>query len=322
MKRHSIVIGLSGILLLCLLTSCAFHPEKPQWQNSLIYTAENREDLTHRFAPVFVAEEADKKHNRIGTPSAFIENNQEIVKVDSEVGAIYASVRSFSTRQGDYKNIFYRVHFSEIPLRYLGAGENMGLLIVVTLDEKERPLLYTLVHTCGCYLAFIPTSYLPETRWKKDWKPGWQNVFGENLPSYLEFTDLRQENIVIHLRPGNHRVKNVLLVEKSELQRLPFVRIPLYPFEALEQLQLPDGKVTSFYETSGPRKDYVKGSQKIWERLLISWWAFDWRVGEDKRLGRSSSDGTVFYTSLKPWAREESDLRDFPKFLHYWGWPL
>lgn len=29
-----------------------------------------------------------------------------------------------------------------------------------------------------------------------------------------------------------------------------------------------------------------------------------------------------FYTSLKPWARTASDMRDFPGFLAYYGWKL
>ncbi len=322
MKRQRLWMELAAILLLLLLTSCALPPDSPQWQNSLVYAADDNDHLLSQFAPVFVAEEVDQKYNRIGTPIALIEHDQEVVKIDPEVGAIYTSVRHFSTQQGEYTNIFYRVHFSKVPLRFLGAGKNVGLLIVVTLDDKERPLLYTLLHTCGCYLAFIPTSYMSEKSWKKNWKPGRQNVYGENLPSYLEFSGTQKQNLIVHLRPGSHRAKNVWLMAEDDLQSLPLARLPLYPFEALEQLQLPDGSITSFYETSGSRKGYVKGSFKIWERLLVSWWSLDLRVGEDKKLGNNPEDGTVFYTSLKPWAREESDLRDFPGFLQYWGWRL
>lgn len=54
----------------------------------------------------------------------------------------------------------------------------------------------------------------------------------------------------------------------------------------------------------------------------MSWWALDWRVGEDKKFGRHTSDGPVFYTSLRPWDRKRSDMRDFAGFLAYWGWRL
>ena len=54
----------------------------------------------------------------------------------------------------------------------------------------------------------------------------------------------------------------------------PALGMPLKPLKMLEGLALPDGGSTSFYETEGSRKDYVKNSQKPWERLLMSWWAF------------------------------------------------
>ncbi len=54
----------------------------------------------------------------------------------------------------------------------------------------------------------------------------------------------------------------------------------------------------------------------------MGWWAFDWRIGEDKKLGKTRDDGIVFYTSLKPWARKASDMRDFEAFLLYWKWGL
>lgn len=91
---------------------------------------------------------------------------------------------------------------------------------------------------------------------------------------------------------------------------------------SLSSLWADDGGIFSFFETDGSRKDYVHGAGKIWERLLISWWAFDWRVGEDKRLGQDRDDGPIFYTSLKPWARKASDLRDFAGLVDYWGWGL
>ena len=92
--------------------------------------------------------------------------------------------------------------------------------------------------------------------------------------------------------------------------------------EALKALPLANGRTTSFYETAGSRQGYVKGSYKVRERWLMSWWAFDWRVGEDKVFSPDRSDGINFYTSLKPWARDASDMRDFASFLQYWGWKL
>jgi hypothetical protein len=124
------------------------------------------------------------------------------------------------------------------------------------------------------------------------------------------------------LKSSTHRVVDMWLDEANALYPYDRVRTPMKPLKVLEGLSLPGGGATSFYDSSGCREDFVKNSQKPWERLLMSWWALDWRVGEDKKLGRDRQDGRVFYTSLKPWARKASDMRNFPVFLQYWGWNL
>lgn len=315
-----------GLLMLAILTSCATYPEKPSRLNTRLYSIDRSQEMLDRFAPVFLIEKANTSYNRIGTPTAYSRPNFVEVTVDPEKATVYTDVKEFSTSESSYINLYYRVHFSKVPFGlfpfYLGAGENVGLLVVVTLDRQTRPLLYTLVHTCGCYLAFIPTSLLPKKSRPAGWPSGRQTVYGENLPTLLDDAGESSSKTILHIRPATHRVKNVWLADKEEVSTYPIVRMERKRFAALEKLELQDGTTTSFYEPSGPRRGYVKGSEKIWERILISWWALDWRVGEDKKLGHDTGDGIIFYTSLKPWAREESDMRDFPRFLRYWGWRL
>ena len=130
--------NLVGVVLLFLLSSCATYPKGPQWQSSLVYTAAGDEQLLHHYAPVFVAEKAEYDFNKIGTPVALMKQDQEIVRINPAEGAIYTAVQDFSTKSGTYTNLLYRVHFSEVPFRivpfYLGAGRNVGLLAVVTLN--------------------------------------------------------------------------------------------------------------------------------------------------------------------------------------------
>lgn len=83
-----------------------------------------------------------------------------------------------------------------------------------------------------------------------------------------------------------------------------------------------DGGYGAFFEGEGERRGYVRDSRKPWERLLMSWWALDAQVGEDKDLGPAAETGVIFYPSLKPWARQDTDLWRFPAFLDYWGWTL
>lgn len=320
---------LVAVLFLAGLSACTTIAKRPPHQNTLVYAPSANASLVQQFAPIFVVERGDISHNRLGTPAVATKHegheNREIF-VDPEWATIYTEVREFTTERGAYTNLLYRVHFPEIPFSllpfYLGAGKNIGLLVVVTLDSTQNPVLYTLVHTCGCYLTFVATSHLHEKMWKTGWDSGRQSVYGENLPRLVSLDNHPKKRLAVQLAPATHRVKNVWPASAETLGNYSFLPVRWQPLEALENLRHSDGSVVSFYETSGPRFGYVKGSGKIWERLLISWWALDWYVGEDKKLGRHTDDGIVFYTSLKPWARKESDLRDFVSFLRYWGWGL
>jgi len=314
------------LVLLVALSACARPPQKPSPHESLVYEPPGDSLLLERFAPLFFVENAGEPYNRIGRPSAFPDASGERIAVDPDTAVLYAGVRRFTTATAVYTNLLYRIHFTRVPFSlipfHLTAGKNVGLLVVVTLDAADTPLLYTLVHTCGCYLAFVPTSHLPRRRWKQGWSEGRQVVYGENLPTLLDFNDEDKGRIAVHIAPATHRIRNIWRLKRGELGPYRRLQARMQPLAGLEYLPLDDGSTTSFYEESGPRRGYVKGSHKIWERLLMGWWALDWRVGEDKKLGRDLSDGTVFYTSLKPWAREASDMRDFARFLRYWGWNL
>ena len=166
----------------------------------------------------------------------------------------------------------------------------------------------------------MPTSFLDADAWPAGWQKSHQAVYGERLPGFLDLAGGSPEDSrpVIVLRDGTHRVKDIRWGNTGASGH--GVQAELQPMDALDRLALGDGTTTSFYETSGGRKGYVKESYKPRERILMGWWALDLRVGEDKKLGRNMNDGIQFYTSLKPWARSASDMRDFAAFLKYWGW--
>ena len=117
-------------------------------------------------------------------------------------------------------------------------------------------------------------------------------------------------------------MRDIWLSGLNSLKKYSTARAQTKPIDALKELELKYNKTTSFFENSGSRKGYVKESHKIRERLFMSWWALDSRIGEDKMFGKNRNDGILFYTSLKPWAREKSDMRDFIAFLKYWNWNL
>ncbi|MFC1666078.1 hypothetical protein ACFL17_10735 [Pseudomonadota bacterium] len=212
---------------------------------------------------------------------------------------------------------------SLIPF-HITAGKNGGLIVVVTLNAGNQPVLYTTVHSCGCYLGIIPTSYLPKDAFPEEWPETTQKVYGERLPSLLTFNLEDNQGLlpVITLKDGTHRVRNLELLNKAEISgRYQAVVTPLESVSNLKKLPIEDQTI-SFYNTSGFKKGYVRNTVKPWELLLMSWWSLDLNVGVDKEYGDSEETGAVFYTSLKPWRRRESDMWHFSKFLNYWGWRL
>jgi hypothetical protein len=218
---------------------------------------------------------------------------------------------------------FEKVPFSLLPF-HLTTGRNSGLLVVITLDDTDAPILVTMVHTCGCYLAFVPTNHLPANALPEGWDPVTQRVFGVRLPGRLAFPASLDDDarLQITLVSGTHRVIDVAVAAHAEVERTHRnVRFPLLPMATLEGVPLDEG-TTSFYREAGARKGYVKGSFKPLELMLMSWWALDLRVGVDKAYGESAETGAVFYTSLRPWRRHASDMWNFSTFLRFYGWRL
>ncbi|MFH2059288.1 MAG: hypothetical protein ABIJ59_10330 [Pseudomonadota bacterium] len=315
--------------LLLFFFSCATIPVHPPVQYLSAYIVNDDQTFLSRYLPVFVIENDKEKYNRIGTPTAKIATDgKEHIYVDPEKATVYTQIRKFETSKSTYTNLVYRIHFEKIPGGffpfYLGKGKNIGLIVIVTLNRQNDPILYTLVHTCGCYLAFVPTSYLPVDSFPDGWEKDRQSVYFESLPGFLDVNEssLPSNKMFILIRDGSHRVKDIWLSSSNSLKNHTIVKAELQPLISLEKLALKDHETTSFYETAGLRKGYVKGAHKCRERLLMSWWALDWRIGEDKIFGKDKNHGIVFYTSLKPWDKEASDMRDFTAFLKYWKWNL
>lgn len=314
------------VLALLLLASCVAAPPRstPEQALSLAYLPEDDTSLAARYAPLVVPANS-RAYNRLGTPMASLTpRGKEQIRVDPARPAMYVRQRSFQIGEHRYTNLIYRLHFREVPYVHLTSGKNVGLLVVITLDEAGHPLLITTVHTCGCYLAFIPTSYLPASAYPAEWNRQRQKVFGIQLPGMLQYPAVFTPALrpLIFLRDATHRVQDVKLANLQNLPAYRWHRTPLRPVTELEHLPLPGGGETSFFHKRGFSRGYVKNTFKPFELLLMSWWALDLHVGVDKRYGERHASGSVFYTSLRPWYRSASDMWNFPAFLRFWGWRL
>ncbi len=322
--------ALGFALILLMLSGCAYSQKGVYDPIHTLYLSHGEEDsLIHRFVPVFLTYNYREPHNRIGRPSArFDARGNEEIYVDHDKPAIYYMTRKFATERGTYTNLIYRIHFSEIPFSlipfHLSAGKNVGLMVVITLDASQRPLLVTTVGTCGCYAAIVPTSYLPSDALPLDWKHEPLEVYGEELPSLLDYEEIKHPKLLIYLRSDVHRVMHLETLEEEKLrnpERFTLIQAPLIPMASLEQIPI-DGEKTSFYHDRGPLKGHVKGSVKAWETLFLGLISLDFFVGTDKVYGDREITKNPFYTSLKPWNRNGSDMWDFAHFLEFWGWKL
>jgi hypothetical protein len=171
-------------------------------------------------APLFRIHHHDEAHNRIGTPTVtFDGDGDEIVSVSPGKPTIYTQSRTFVTDKGRYLNLIYRIHFQKIPFRlfpfHLTAGKNVGLFVIITLNDKQKPVLVTTVHTCGCYMASIPTTNLPEASRPDDWPSNTVPVYGETLPSILPYDTIANPRLLVTIRPDVHRVMNLEIVDQT-----------------------------------------------------------------------------------------------------------
>ena len=321
-----------SLMLILPILGCGHSPIIPHEPMQTLYMGGNAEiPLVSRFAPVFLALQYEDLQNRIGMPSGkYNEKGEEEIYMDVEKPVIYWMTRKFTTSKGFYTNLIYRIHFPEVPLSllpfYLTAGKNVGILFVITLDQAERPVLFTTSGACGCYAVIIPTHFLDPRAYPQDWKPEEPlHVYGETLPRLLDFGSFEQPKLLVHLRPDVHRVMDLKVVDAAQLAGPGFqntVETPLLPMESLEKIPAGMGQTTSLYYDEWPYKGLVKGSFKSWETLTMSLISLDFFVGTDKIYGDSRVTGTHFYTSLKPWNREASDMWHFERFLRFNGWDL
>lgn len=323
------------VLLLSLSAGCASRSPvtitDPAARALYLPTAEitAASQLFARFAPAFRVLAATVEHNRIGSPAwrPSADAAGEIF-VNPKQPAIYCEKATFNGSLGSYTNLIYRVHFPRVPFGLapfnITYGKQPGLLAVVTLNAADKAVLLSLVHTCGCYLAFIPTTALPPSALPTGWPVGasGQEVHGEFLPVQLDLSD-SAGRLLLTLRPDTHRIMAVEVAAEGDFTGSAdaTIAMPLRPIAVLDELPAAAGK-TSFFYDDGWLKDYVKGAVKPWESLLMSWFSLDLQVGMDKRLSHDPKSCNPFYTSLKPWRRRASDMNDFRRFLAYWGWGL
>ena len=323
-QRHGWQFLLIGLLF--LFSGCAHHvaivPDSPTGFYSPISGGST---LAYRFVPEFVVYDAHKPHNRIGRPVVTSYGaGQEKITINVNRPVVYFQERVFQTDRDAYRNLIYRIHFPKVPFRLvpfnLTYGNHPGILLIITLDSFNNPVLITSAGTCGCYKAMVPTKHLPDAALPDGWlkTAASQRIYGERLPRRIDFDGSGQQRLRVHLRPDVHRVMHLEVGYGSTKAFGRRVSFTLEPAENLNRLPSQNGPV-SFYHTGGILNGHVKGALKPLETVLLGWLSWDLFVGMDKAY---DDTGNPFYTSLKPWNRQQSDMWHFDRFLRFWGWRL
>ncbi len=332
-KTYAILVLIGGWVLLSI--GCAHHFPIARDSHQVLYLAESSDaespsaDIIKKHAPVFRVFDYQDRFNRIGRPTA--EKNRSgsvIIGIDTDRPTYFVENRTFTTDKDTYTNLIYRIQFPSVPYSLvpfnLTAGQNPGLMVVITLNRQNEPLLVTTVHTCGCYKAFTATTALPENAWPQKYRDSKEkiSVYGEKLPVSVDYRSKINPRLLLDLRPEVHRVMDLEIIDAAALKDIRssnfVLKVSIKPSEYLTRLPI-NGETTSFYHASGWKKDHVKGAVKPFETLFMSWLSLDFLIGTDKVYG---SVDNPFYTSIKPWNRLRSDTNDFPRFLKFWGWGL
>ena len=313
------------VLFLCL-SGCSTR-QPAQLSDTSRYVGPDLEEETaiSRFAPVFHIAGWQDLYNRIGKVTASGTTGAERITVDPAHPVLYVASFPFETENGNYTNFVYRIHFPSTPFSlipfYLTAGDSPGIMVIVTVDQNQQPLLVTTAQTCGCYVAIIPTSHLAKEAYPQCWPPVKQNIYGETLPALLP-TFTEESRLLFTVQPATHRVGTIELVSVQEILSKDYITAEINALNSLKHLELEDGNTTSLYYEDWPLQGHVKGSVKPWEMLLLSLISFDLYVGMDKEFTGQKGEANPFYTSLKVWNRRTSDMNDFPTFLKFYGWKL
>jgi hypothetical protein len=282
------------------------------------------EALLVRFAPAFVIEEGEAEWNRIGTPTLHRRAGIERARVDPRRAALYAEARSERIGAREVWQLVYRIHFDQLAptWKYVASlHRNAGLLVLVTVDRASaEALAVSTVHTCGCWLAVVPTDALAPDALPRDWPAGRQEVHDESLPARIGVpvsTGGADERFVVHLASRSHRVRDVVLARPGADARV----LPLVPMDALRSLPVDGvpGATGSFFHEAGFLRGHVKGAWAPLEGLTLGLLTLDPRLGMDRDFGDPEVTGARFSTALVPWRREETRLDRFGRALEELG---
>lgn len=214
----------------------------------------NRElmELFRYFAPVFEVETA----GNTDLPGYPVWGKETSVTIDTARPVVFTHLSHARFHGRVLVQLNYTLWFPERPLAGsldLLGGHLDGITWRVTLDESGRPMIYDIIHNCGCYHMVFAAEALRRRETSRFWQ---EPMLVFPLP------DRGGDNVraVLSIASGNH-----YLAEVRHTQLLPADRqYRLVDYDRLRQLPYKDGITRSMFDEHG----LVPGTERA-ERWLL-----------------------------------------------------
>ncbi len=211
------------------------------------------ETLFAAYAPSFEVE-ITGDHDRFGALRWL--RDAPMPSVDAADLAVYRHLAWTRYRGRVLLQLVYSIWFPERPPLSDGdilAGKLDGITWRVTLAPDGEPLVYDVMHPCGCYHMFFPTPRavpLPVPEGETEW------MFSpQALPRIAE-----GERPVLRIATRTHHLERISVVRGAD----SVVRYELRPYDELRSIQRLDGRRSSVFGQDG----LIAGSERL-ERFLF-----------------------------------------------------
>jgi hypothetical protein len=209
--------------------------------------------LAYRFAPVL---EPDVTGDYDIPGAAHWQNG--LVAIDPDRPTLYYYGSHTILRGAPMLQLNYVLWYTKRPRRHLfdiDAGRIHGLTLRLTLDETGRPIMVDVIHNCGCYHFFFPSSQVFKAPRRERLR---EDAF---VPQWLP--PLRSDDrLAVRIETKRHWVERLYQDSPAKSATKPYA---LVPYEVLEALPRDSGKTESIFTPDG----LVKGRTERMERFFL-----------------------------------------------------
>lgn len=234
-------------------------------------------ELLVKHAPTFVQEHpAQVKYPRtadaIGRVLAAADAS---IEIDVTQPTVYGYTRTVLIGGQPHVQLTYAIWYPMHPKMKqpfdAEAGKIDGATLRITLDSQHRPAIFETLNNCGCHHRLYPTDTLESAAMNQHGSPLpdkmlaiERDVTGKYdliIPKVLKLDEDSNRRSLVRCRAGTHAVVDVDLTDAHHPNEPVVARksYTLLPYDELERLRTPDGKVVSMFEPNG----LVRGAERL-----------------------------------------------------------